>query len=300
MGAPVPKLSGWVGVHPGCRLLCQVRTPHAQPQYVSTCTHLHAHTPAPADVWIHPAPILVALACPCHGQCQTGWAWVLPLGGHCSPQTALWDSPAHAAHSKHSMTQRHLPAQTPFWQHLCIPGCAHECLHMYLFIHTHTRAKTSVHAHVYICAFTCAHVPTSLHTRTHIQACSHPRHAGTHTCACTCSQKCLCTGVHTQGTVVCAYMSVHTHTHVSVRTYPHVCAHTDGHVDVLMYVYAVRTQACAHAQAQPSGRTGRGRQRLFKGAAAVGACSGFRTPCSPPHGHGPATAVTVPDDGVWG
>lgn len=166
---------------------------------------------------------------------------VLPLGGHCSPHAALWDTPAHAAHSKHSMTQRHLPAQTPFWQHLCIPGCAHECLHMYLFIHTHMRAKTSVHAHVYICAFTCAHVPTSLHTHTHIQACSHPRHAGTHTCACTCSQKCLCTGVHTQGTVVCAYMSVHTHTHVSARTQMDTC----GCVNVC--VCSVYTSVCTRA-----------------------------------------------------
>lgn len=167
-----------------------------------------------------------------------------------------------SAHPQHSFTPRR-PLHAHRWC-VCMLGCARAhmfvcahslCLHASLhklldaFRRAHTREQTCRHALVRLHTPPEAQTCSCMHTQMHAH-CSTQGHTNAHVCAHTC--KCIRT---------------------SACVHPHFQLRTCVHVGVPVRVHT-RVRAHAHTSVQ---RTARGRQRLFKGAAAPGVIVG--TPC---------------------
>ena len=91
---------------------------------------------------------------------------------------------------------------------------AHKYVHMYTFVHTHTRTHTYMYTQTHVRTHTHTHSCTQIHIRTH-----------THTHAC------MHTHTHTRKhTHVCTHAHTHTHTHTCMLA--HMYAH---HTHTHMY-----------------------------------------------------------------
>lgn len=190
---------------------------------------------------------------------------------------------------KPSVTRRHPPARAPFWQHLHVPGCARVsahisvCLHTYLCIHTRTcnHVRAYVHSHAHMCTQVCTHMciqcpPPHACRRTHLclrtcahrNACARARvRRDTRVSAPTCRDA----QVHAR-VCVCTCLCAHTHTHTRLCT--HRCSNTCGHTCTQVWMCSsVRVHSVYGSVHGRPARSARGRQRLFKGAAAAGGCA---------------------------
>lgn len=217
---------------------------------------------------------------------------------------------------KPSVTRRHPPARAPFWQHLHVPGCARVsahisvCLHTYLCIHTRTcnHVRAYVHSHAHMCTQVCTHMciqcpPPHACRRTHLclrtcahrNACARARvRRDTRVSAPTCRDA----QVHAR-VCVCTCLCAHTHTHTRLCT--HRCSNTCGHTCTQVWMCSsVRVHSVYGSVHGRPARSARGRQRLFKGAAAAGGGGCVCTaPCPPAHEPRfppppPAAVPTVP------